>query len=95
MLGVEDWKNFIRMHINEQGDLTIYPIGIRRVPRKWKERGAGTGPKLVSDDPRATNPELIERPIVMKKARTETGVQTSSSDVKIEGSTQSSAPYEG
>jgi hypothetical protein len=92
VLGVEDWKNFLRLHINEQGDLTIYPIGIKRVPRKWKERKEGTGPKLVADDPRATDPELIERPIVMKKARTVTGVQTSSPDLKIDGSTQSSTP---
>jgi hypothetical protein len=95
VLGVEDWKNFIRLHINEKGDLTIYPIGIKRVPRKWKERKEGTGPKLVADDPRATDPELIECPIVMKKATTtDTGVQTSSSDLKIEGATQSSTPAE-
>jgi hypothetical protein len=92
VLGVEDWKNFLRLHINESGDLTIYPIGIRRVPRKWKERKEGTGSRLVADDPRATEPELIERPIVMKKAKTDTGVQTSSSDLKIEGSSQSSTP---
>jgi Calcineurin-like phosphoesterase len=93
VLGVEDWKNFIRLHINEQGHLTIYPIGIRRVPRKWKELQRETGPKLVADDPRATKPELIERPIVMKKDKTtDTGVYTSSSDLKIEGLSQSSTP---
>ena len=76
-LGVEDWKNFVRLHINEQGDLTIYPIGIRRVPRKWRTRNAGSGPELEPDpnDRRATNAELIEPPIVMKRAATETGVQ--------------------
>lgn len=93
-LSVEDWKNFVRLHINENGDLTIYPIGIKYVPRKWKERQGGTGPKLVADDPRATAPELIECPIVMKKATTDTGAQTSSSDLKIEASTQTSTPAE-
>lgn len=33
-LGIEDWKNFLRMQIDTNGNLTIFPIGIRRVPRK-------------------------------------------------------------
>ena len=74
-LGVEDWKNFIRLHIDKEGTLTIYPIGIRRVPRKWKERNGQTGPELVPDDPRAKDAELIELPIVMKRAATDTGVE--------------------
>ena len=76
-LAVEDWKNFVRLHINEQGDLTIYPIGIRRVPRKWRKRAAETGPELEPDpaDHRATAAELIEPPITMKRAATETGVK--------------------
>jgi Calcineurin-like phosphoesterase len=74
-LGVEDWKNFIRLHINERGDLTIYPVGIRRVPRKWRKRNGASGPELEPDDRRATKAELIEPPIVMKRAATETGVQ--------------------
>lgn len=94
-LGVEDWKNFIRLHINETGDLTIYPIGIRRVPRKWKDREGGTGPEQVSNDPKATEPELIEPPIVMKTAPgTKTGVRTTSPDMKIDSATQSSRPTE-
>lgn len=89
-IGVEDWKNSVRLHINEDGDLTIYPIGLRRVPRKWKPRQGTTGPELVSDDSRATGPELIEPPIVMRAAKTDTGVQTSSPEMKIEESSQSS-----
>ncbi len=73
-LGIEDWKNFVRLHINEKGDLTIYPVGIRRVPRKWKDRTGATGPELEPDDRNATPAELIELPIVMKRAHTETGV---------------------
>jgi hypothetical protein len=89
-LAVEDWKNFLRLHINEQGDLTIYPIGIRRVPRKWKASRDKTGPELESADPDASEPELIEPPIVMQRAGTDTGVQTSSSNMKLEASTQTS-----
>jgi hypothetical protein len=92
-LAVEDWKNFLRLHINEDGDLTIYPIGIRRVPRKWRARtDAAAGPDLVSDDPRATPPELIEAPIILKKAKTGTGVETSSTNLKIEAASQTSSP---
>jgi len=75
-LGVEDWKNFVRLHIDENGDLTIYPIGIKRVPRKWRQRNGNHGPELEPDDDKATNAELIEPPIVMKRAATETGVKS-------------------
>jgi hypothetical protein len=63
-LRIEDWKQFLRLRIDAAGNLTIFPIGIRRVPRRWKERAAGAaGPSLVPDDPRATSPALIEDPI--------------------------------
>ncbi|HEV2802411.1 MAG TPA: metallophosphoesterase [Pyrinomonadaceae bacterium] len=92
-LAIEDWKNFLRLHINESGDLTIYPVGIRRVPRKWKPRtDKAAGPALVSDDPDATAPELIELPIVLKKSKTVTGVETSSANLKIEAASQTSSP---
>lgn len=95
-LGIEDFKNFIRLNINANGDLTIYPIGIRRVPRKWKQRTNGDGPELEPADDKATDPELIEAPIVMKASRTTaTGVTTTSPDTEIEAKTQSSQPIEG
>lgn len=65
-LAIPDWKNFLRLRIDTSGNLTIYPIGIRRVARNWKARPAGeTGPELVPDDPQATPPELIEPPIIL------------------------------
>ncbi len=66
-LAIEDWKNFLRMKIDPQGNLTLYPVGIRRVPRKWKARDGGVGPEIVSADPRATGPELIESPVLIRK----------------------------
>jgi hypothetical protein len=88
-LAIPDWKNFLRMHIEQNGDLRIYPIGIRRVPRHWKERSMGkTGPELVADDPQATEPELIEPPIVMKKARAETGTGVKTTSESVEACTQ-------
>ena len=67
----QDYKNFLRMKIDQNGDLTIFPVGIRRVPRKWKENEEGTpGARFVPDDQKATKPELIEAPIVIHKETT-------------------------
>jgi hypothetical protein len=35
---IVDSKSFLRLHINADGDLTIYPIGVERVCRKWTVR---------------------------------------------------------
>ncbi len=65
-LAIQDYKQFLRMKISGDGTLTIYPVGVRRVARRWKERlGGGAGPVLEPDDPRATAPELIEDPVVV------------------------------
>lgn len=77
-IAVEDWKSFLKINIDSAGDLKIYPIGIRRVPRKWKlnlERyGAGLVPDSESDGA-ATLPELIEPPIILTSTTaTSTGV---------------------
>mmetsp|Transcript_23797 Transcript_23797/g.42820 ORF Transcript_23797/g.42820 Transcript_23797/m.42820 type:complete len:87 (-) Transcript_23797:135-395(-) len=34
---MEHWKNFLRMHITENGDLEIFAIGLHRVPKKWRK----------------------------------------------------------
>jgi len=64
-LRIEDWKHFLRLHIDEGGRMTIFPIGIQRVPRAWKESSQDIGPRFESDDPRATPPELMEAPIFL------------------------------
>ena len=70
-LRIEDFKNFLRLHIAKDGSLTIFPIGIERVPRKWKPTGATSvfEPQLEPDDPKATAPHLIEPPVVVQKPR--------------------------
>ncbi len=77
-IAVEDWKSFLKLKIDRAGDLTIYPVGIRRVPRKWKANGNTAGARFVPDrerDPRATPPALIEPPIILKSTTaTTTGV---------------------
>ncbi len=62
-LASPDWKNFLRMRIDPDGGLTIFPIGIRRVARKWKASSGIGGAVFVPDDGSATPPELIESPI--------------------------------
>jgi hypothetical protein len=86
-LKCEDYKNFLRMKIDQNGDLTIFPIGIRRVPRKWTDTRkpddtdeTALRPIFVPNDKRATQPELIEGPIVVHKETTmaaETDARTS------------------
>jgi hypothetical protein len=63
-LACPDWKNFLRLRINADG-LTIFPIGIRKVARKWKPSSSTNGPAFVPNDSRATAPELIEQPFAV------------------------------
>jgi len=35
-LRMEHWKNFLRLHIDEEGDLEIFAVGLHRVPKRWK-----------------------------------------------------------
>jgi hypothetical protein len=62
-LAIPDWKHFLRLHIAENGDLTIYPIGIHRVPRRWEPGDAG--PELVPHPSEPVDPVLLEAPITL------------------------------
>jgi Calcineurin-like phosphoesterase len=64
-LKIEDFKNFLRLHIARDGTLTIYPVKIERVPRRWRDRVAGdsTPSRVVPDEP--LHAALIEPPIVI------------------------------
>ncbi len=71
-LKIADYKNFIRIQIDENGDLIIYPIGIQKIVRKWKNNSKlNQAPRIIPDDHRATEPELIESPIILKKSESE------------------------
>jgi hypothetical protein len=60
-LKIEDYKNFLRLHIDPNGALTIYPIKIESVPKDSEpkmpdERGyvtpvGGTKPQLIEEQP--------------------------------------------
>jgi hypothetical protein len=69
-MGIPDFKNFLRMKV-EPNKLTIYPIGLRRSPRRWSWRrakdqgvGAASGPAIVPSRP--LRPRLIEGPIEIR-----------------------------
>jgi hypothetical protein len=59
-----DQKNFLRLHIDTNGQLTLYPIGIERVGRRWQfaPGGAPHEPWLVPAQ-EAPRPHLIEPPV--------------------------------
>ena len=64
-LRIQDYKNFLRLHIARDGSLTIYPVKIERVPRRWRDRTAvdATLSSVVPDEPLVA--ALIEPPIVV------------------------------
>jgi len=70
-MGIPDFKNFLRMKI-EPSKLTIYPIGLRRTPRRRSWRfarrsdggSASDGPAIVPARP--LRPRLIEGPIEIR-----------------------------
>jgi hypothetical protein len=70
-MGIPDFKNFLRLKI-EPNKLTIYPIGLRRTPRRWAWRrakrrggdGLAEGPPIVPLRP--LRPSLIEGPIEIR-----------------------------
>jgi hypothetical protein len=61
---IQDFRSFLRIRFHEDGSLTVFPIGIRRVPRRWRfvpDHAAGQ-PWFEPED-RDIECELIEEPI--------------------------------
>jgi len=67
-LKIQDYKNFLRMHIAADGSLTIYPIKLEKIPRRWRHRRKDEETKTNSllVPVGGSQPELIESPIVLK-----------------------------
>lgn len=71
-LGIANYKNFLRMSF-EPGRLTIYPVGLAKVPGKRGWRAPLAGEALPSHNPlilpkKPLRPHLIEDPIVIETA---------------------------
>ncbi len=66
-LRTQDYKNFLRLHLAENGSLEVYPIAIEKIPRKWRfnETAAPFEPLWL---PEGADLEaaLIEDPIIIK-----------------------------
>jgi hypothetical protein len=56
-LRIADYKNFVRLHIATTGDLTVYPIGLRKVPKDDDTSGPRNPP---------LTPHLIETPFTLR-----------------------------
>jgi hypothetical protein len=58
---IEDHKGFLRLHIDSTGTLSIYPIKLARVCRRWRPDpgGPANGPWLLPEQP--LEAELIEK----------------------------------
>ena len=65
-LKIKDYKNFLRLHIDEEGTLTIFPIKIQKASRNWRKRNDGENDNAYIVPLDGTKPELIEEPIVIK-----------------------------
>jgi hypothetical protein len=63
-LRVMDFKHFVRLHIDAHGTLTVYPVGVDRVGRRWRIRPDGD-PHAPWFDAAEPPPEvhLIEPPV--------------------------------
>jgi hypothetical protein len=59
-----DYRSFVRIHLAANGHATIYPIGLRHVPRSWRSRLArrDSDPLYEPTDAELL-PHLIEGPI--------------------------------
>jgi hypothetical protein len=66
-LRLQGWKSFLRLHITKD-KLTIYPVGIRKVPRHWIEADnpSPSEPREIPAPDHPLRAELIEDPIEVK-----------------------------
>jgi len=63
-LRIQDFKEWLRLRIDASGALTLYAIGIDRVPRRWRAQQRNGEQTWVAIDSRATAPRLIDKVVV-------------------------------
>jgi hypothetical protein len=57
-LRVQDYKQWLRLRIDQAGVLTVWSLALDRVPRRWRADAQG---RPAADDPRATAPRVVDR----------------------------------
>jgi 3',5'-cyclic AMP phosphodiesterase CpdA len=64
-----DRKSFLRLHLDEDGVVTVYPVGVDRTPRRWRVRPEGTdGDPWFEPEDGPVTAHLIEEPIMVAPA---------------------------
>jgi hypothetical protein len=65
---IMDYRNFLRIHVLPDGSLKIYPIGLRRTPRKWRyARERDDHQPYYEPTDRVLLPHLIEGPLTITR----------------------------
>jgi hypothetical protein len=66
--GIEDVKCFLRLHVSRDGTLTIHPLGVDKICRKWtaEPHGAPDSSWLRPQDGEHLTVHPIEAPIVLR-----------------------------
>ncbi len=62
-LRIEDHKHFLRIRVRRDGSVTLFPVRVERVPRKWRDRVAGDASPSAVQPAEPLVAELIEPPI--------------------------------
>jgi hypothetical protein len=60
-----DYKSYVRLHIDRDGVLTLFPIKVERVVRNWRLRPEGRRDEPWFEPDRPLQPELIEGPVTI------------------------------
>lgn len=66
--GIEDHKSFLRLYVAPDGSLTLYPIGVDRVCRRWRAAPDADRPEaswIAPAPPDVLRARLIEPPITV------------------------------
>ncbi|MDQ4096729.1 MAG: metallophosphoesterase, partial [Actinomycetota bacterium] len=66
---IQDYKNFLRLHLAEDGTLTVYPVGVEKVCRRWKLATEGEPSDSWLEPVDAQPPFLIEPPVAIQPSR--------------------------
>jgi len=75
--GIQGYKGFLRMHVGADGTLTIYPIGLDGVGKRWRANPAAPAHAPWIEPRRPLRPRLIEPPITLGAEPTLIARQTS------------------
>ena len=63
---IMNYRNFVRIFVDPGGTLTIYPIGLRRIPRKWRyARERNDHEPYYEPTDLVLQPHLIEGPLTV------------------------------